>query len=231
MVYTSPSITHENVFEAAFQRAEDKIRLTMGDDAMIYNTWRSEEIRGQLVTNRYGREKVELENIDEGEDGRPRWERVMMEKFPQKLAELYSRKGERMDVLKEAKDILGDAAANRWEWAKGVKDAVMNDPAAQPSNPPPEKREKSAGARGWDKILGKRGQGSIGAVKDIVDSFSNKVMGTESEEQQDTTKHDTTTQDTITESKDGASVLRKHGTSYPRAGVNLGREAAEKAAK
>jgi hypothetical protein len=205
MVYASPSITHENVFEAAFQRAEDKIRLTMGDDAMIYNTWRSEDIRGQPVTNRYGREKVELENIDEDEDGRPRWERVMMEKFPQKLAELYSRKGERMDVLRETKDMLGDEAAKRWEWVKGVKDAVMNDPDAQPGNPPPEKREKSAGARGWDKILGRRAHGSIGAVKDMVDSLGNKVMGTE--EQQDMTKHDTTAQDvttqnTTTESKD-----------------------------
>ena len=100
MVYVSPAITHENLFEHAFQRAQDKIRLTEGEHAMVYNTWRSEEMRGEPISNKYGREKVELERID-GDDTRPRWERVLKEKFPEKLEELYQRRSERKAMLKE----------------------------------------------------------------------------------------------------------------------------------
>jgi hypothetical protein len=97
MVYASPAMTHENLFEHAYQRAEDKIRLQEGDHTMVYNTWRSEEMRGQPISNKYGRAKVEMEWVDGDDDGdtRPRWERVLHEKFPEKLAELYQRKGER----------------------------------------------------------------------------------------------------------------------------------------
>jgi hypothetical protein len=82
MVYASPSITHENVFEEAFQRAEDRIRLE-GKDT-LYNTWRSEEMRGHPVTNPHGREKVELERVH---DDQPRWERVLREKLPAKMGD------------------------------------------------------------------------------------------------------------------------------------------------
>jgi hypothetical protein len=110
MVYASPMITHENVFEHAFQRAEDKIRLTDGEDTMIYSTWRSEEIKGEPVSNRYGRNKVELERID-GDESQPRWERVLKEKFPEKLVDLQSRKTDWRPHLREkAQKMLGDRA-------------------------------------------------------------------------------------------------------------------------
>ena len=189
MVYASPSITHENVFEAAFHRAQDKIRLTRGDDAIIYNTWRVEEITGQPVSNRYGREKVELEKIEEGGDGRPRWETVLMEKFPEKLGELYSRKGQRMEVLRETRQMLAEEAHKRLEWAKGVTDLVMNDPAAQPGYVPPHEDKRKMSPKkttGWNKILGKRVQQPVAAVKEMV---SKTVIGTELEgsKQEDTT--------------------------------------------
>jgi hypothetical protein len=109
MVYASPIITHENVFEHAFQRAEDKIRLTDGDNTMIYSTWRSEEIKGEPVSNQYGRIKVELERID-GDESQPRWERVLKEKFPEKLEEIQSRKpGDwRLYLRERAEKMLGD---------------------------------------------------------------------------------------------------------------------------
>ena len=193
MVYASPSITHENVFEAAFQRAEDKIRLTRGDEAIIYNTWRVEEMTGQPVSNRYGRAKVELEKVEEGGDGRPRWERVMMEKLPEKLAELYSRKGQRMDVLKETKEILGDEAHKRWELAKGSMDLVVNNLTTQPGYVAPDENKRAMSPKktaGWDKILGKRAEKPIVAVKEMVGSLSKTAMGTESEgskQEEDTT--------------------------------------------
>jgi hypothetical protein len=202
MVYNSPTITHDNVFEAAFQRAEDKIRLMRGDDAMIYNTWRSEEIKGQPVTNRHGREKVELERIDEA-DERPRWERVMMEKFPEKLAELYSGKGKRLDVLKETKEMLGTEAKRQWEMAKAVKDNVMNDPAGQPGyvGSHEEKRDgsRTGGQRAWDKLLGKRAQRPIGAVKGMMGSLNKTMTGVEPES---TKQQDPSTQDGDTTMKE-----------------------------
>ena len=115
MVYVSPLVTHENVFEHAFQRAEDKIRLTEGEHTLVYNTWRSEEMRGEPISNKYGRKKVELERIDGDYDTRPRWERVLKEKFPDKLEELYRRRCERKAILKEnvsrfAQKMMGDRA-------------------------------------------------------------------------------------------------------------------------
>ena len=192
MVYASPSITHENVFEAAFQRAEDKIRLTRGDKAMIYNTWRVEELTGQPVSNRYGREKVEMEKIEEGGDGRPRWERVIMEKFPEKLAELYSRKGQRMEVLRETKEMLGDEAHKRWELAKGGMDMVMNNPIVQAGSVSPNEDKRAMSPKniaGWDRTLGTRPEKPVAVVRELVGSLSKTAMGPESEgsKQEDTT--------------------------------------------
>jgi hypothetical protein len=76
MVYSSPSQTHENIFEAAFQRAEDKIRLTQGVNAVVYKTWRSEELSGAPITNEFGRRKVELPHTME-----PRWESVLRDRM------------------------------------------------------------------------------------------------------------------------------------------------------
>jgi hypothetical protein len=116
MVYASPSIIHENIFENAFQRAEDKIRLSEGEHTMLYNTWRSEEMRGQPVTNEFGRAKVELERLDN--DGQLRWERVLKEKLPERLADLHLRKEDRESHVKDtvgrfAEKMLGDRERNQ----------------------------------------------------------------------------------------------------------------------
>jgi hypothetical protein len=94
MVYISPLVTHENVFAQAFRRAEDKIRLVQGDNAMVYQTWRSEELNGEPITNEPGRTKVELEKVDQ-----PRW--VLMEKVPEKIRQMGHVAEEKKSALKE----------------------------------------------------------------------------------------------------------------------------------
>lgn len=174
MVYNSPSITHENVFEVAFQRAEDKIRLQEGDHTFIYNTWRSEEMRGEPVSNRYGRRKVELERIDGDDDGdtRPRWERVLNEKFPEKLAELYQRKIERKGTMTEtvgtfAEKMQGQRARTQLDIIRGIKDE-----ANQPGDANAETQSHSTKHKGWDKLLGGGAHKHYGAVKGMVDSLT-----------------------------------------------------------
>jgi len=97
MVYTSPMATHENVFEHAFQAEQERIRA-QGEGAVVYNTWRSEELTGVPISNEYGRAKVELEKVDAEEA--PRWERILREKFPERLAEIYQRKEDKSHFLK-----------------------------------------------------------------------------------------------------------------------------------
>jgi hypothetical protein len=131
MVYESPVITHENVFEHAFQRAEDKIRLQEGEHTMVYNTWRSEEVKGQPISNQYGRMKVEFERVDgEDNDPRPRWERILNQKFPEKLAELHKRKGGRTSTMKRigsfSEEMLGDRAWSQLDQMKGTMDNVSH---------------------------------------------------------------------------------------------------------
>lgn len=126
MVYSSPLTTHENLFEMAFQRAEDKIRLMEGEHTRLYDTWRSEESRGQPVSNRLGREKVELERIDDI-DTRPRWERVLEEHLPHKLTDIYLKEegvGKRRDTDGTvAVKLLGDKTLNRGESATSEKES------------------------------------------------------------------------------------------------------------
>lgn len=147
MVYASPTITHENVFEHAFQRAEDKIRLTQGEDATLYNTWRSEEMRGQPVSNERGRAKVELTGIDGSDDDRPRWERALKEKLPEKFAEVYERVGDKKAALKEnfrplAEKILGDRGKQ-----KDSDDRMDTRDVSGPAHLP-------TSGSGWERLLG-----------------------------------------------------------------------------
>jgi len=99
MVYISPTVTHENMFEQAFVREEERIRQTLGPDAMIYSTWRSEELKGEPISNEFGRHKVELERSQDSEDAAPRWEKILKEKFPERLATLYQRHEDRLHFL------------------------------------------------------------------------------------------------------------------------------------
>jgi hypothetical protein len=177
MVYASPMITHENIFEDAFLKAEDQIRLDGGESITVYNTWRSEEMRGQPVSNEYGRKKVELEELD-GDHERPRWERVLKEKLPEKLAEIQARKRERAAMLKES---VGPIAERIWGGrAKVQLDAVRteaglphkssivhitHDPQKGPPHQPPQQ------SHGWQSLLGNRAQKQLGAVKGVVESF------------------------------------------------------------
>jgi hypothetical protein len=156
MVYESPAITHENVFEHAFQRAEDKIRLTAGEHTTVYNTWRSEEMRGEPISNKYGREKVELERIDGDGDSRPRWERVLKEKLPEKLAELHQRGGERKAMLKEnvasfAGKMLGEPEV----------------PKSEKTDSQPQSTERKV----WEGMLGIRAQKQVGVVKATLNTL------------------------------------------------------------
>lgn len=177
MVYASPIITHENIFEDAFQRAEVEIRLSGGETTTVYNTWRSEEMRGQPVSNEYGRKKVELEEL-KGDHDRPRWERVLKEKLPEKLAEIQARKGERKALLKEsvepiAEKMLGDRAkiqldAMRTEAGlshKGARVKVSPEPQTEVTTQPQQY------SHGWQSLLGDRAHKPLGAVKGLADSF------------------------------------------------------------
>jgi hypothetical protein len=85
MVYLSPSMTTENIFENAFKEQEDQI-LTQDEKAQIYDTWRTEELRGEPISNQHGRAKVELERDD---GGLPRWEKLLKDKMPHKLTEIF----------------------------------------------------------------------------------------------------------------------------------------------
>ena len=174
MVYASPVITHENVFENAFQRAEDKVRLEEGENTVVYHTWRSEEMRGQPITNRYGRSKVELERVDSKDesDPRPRWERVLDEKFPEKLAELYQRKGERITVIKEAvgtfkEKSLRDRAHTQLNTIRGVQDKESPTNDAQS-----EHKESHPPSKGWEKLLGGRAHKQFDTARGLVNSLS-----------------------------------------------------------
>jgi hypothetical protein len=177
MVYASPLITHENIFEDAFQRAEVEIRLSGGETTTVYNTWRSEEMRGQPVSNEYGRKKVELEEVN-GDHDRPRWERVLKEKLPEKLAEIQARKGERMALLKEsvqpiAEKLLGDRAKRQLDAARteaghsneGSRVKVTPEPQTETTAQPKQH------SHGWQSLLGDRTQKKLGAVKGVVESF------------------------------------------------------------
>jgi hypothetical protein len=184
MVYASPAITHENVFENAFLRAEDKIRLTDGEDVFVYNTWRSEEMRGQPVTNKFGREKVELERID---DEQTRWEKVLKEKFPDKLAEIYQRSGDRKAVIMEkvgpfAEGMFGERAKQQFdivralhsEGTEGSAEEGTQVSEGQDSGQEMVEGKGTPGSRhtsGWGKLLGQRAQKHIGAVQGMVDSL------------------------------------------------------------
>ena len=185
MVYASPAITHENVFENAFLRAEDKIRLTDGEEVFVYNTWRSEEMRGQPVTNQFGREKVELERID---DEQTRWEKVLKEKFPDKLAEIYQRSGDRKAVIMEkvgpfAESMLGERAQKQLDIVRALH-SEGTDGSAEERTQTSERQDSdqdsvegkgtthgSGHTSGWGKLLGQRAQKHIGAVQGMVDSL------------------------------------------------------------
>jgi len=187
MVYASPAITHENVFETAFLRAEDKIRLTEGDGTFVYNTWRSEEMRGQPVTNQFGRQKVELERIDDdGDQGRPRWEKVLREKFPDKLAEIYQRSGEPKAVIMEsvgpiAEKMLGERAKKQLDVVRALHDDGTegdSEDGKQGSEGQQQKGGEGTGVKhgsghtsGWSKLLGGRAQKQVGAVRGMMDSL------------------------------------------------------------
>jgi len=190
MVYASPMITHENIFEDAFLKAENQIRLNGGESTTVYNTWRSEEMRGQPVSNEYGRKKVELEGLD-GDKERPRWERILKEKLPEKLAEIQARKGDRKALLKEslgpfAESMLGDRAkiqldAVRTEAGlphKGATVYITHDPQHGTPDQPPEHSHR------WQSLLGGRAQKQLGAVKGVVESL--KSGQTEHEAPQNT---------------------------------------------
>ena len=169
MVYASPAITHENVFENAFLRAEQKIKLMEGEDTFVYNTWRSEEMRGQPVTNPYGRQKVELERIDDDEE-KPRWEKVLRERFPEKLVEIYQRSGERKEAIKET---LGPfAEKGLGERAKKHLDIMPPlNVEEKEGNLVEVKAHGSAHSSGWSKFLGNKAHKQFSAVRGMVDSF------------------------------------------------------------
>lgn len=169
MVYESPAITHENVFEHAFQRAEDKIRLTAGEHTTVYNTWRSEEMRGEPISNKYGREKVELERIDGDGDNRPRWERVLKEKLPEKLAELHQRGGDRKAMLKENVASFAGKMSGDWGCVKfeGVKDAQPEVPKSEKTDTQPQSKERKV----WEGMLGIRAQKQVGVVKGTLNTL------------------------------------------------------------
>jgi hypothetical protein len=177
MVYASPMITHENIFEDAFQRAEVEIRLFGGDTTTVYNTWRSEEMRGQPVSNEYGRKKVELEGVD-GDHDRPRWERVLKEKLPEKLAEIQARKGDRKALLKErvgpvAEKMLGDRAKIQLD-AVGTEAGLAHKGTTVTVSPEPQTEvsvQPQQHFHGWQSLLGNRAQKQLGAVKGMVESF------------------------------------------------------------
>jgi len=97
MVYSSPMVTHENVFEEAFKHEEERIRQSQGDDAMLYSTWRSEEFNGEPISNEFGRTKVELARVDS--EDTPRWEKILKERFPERFAEIYQKKEDRKHFL------------------------------------------------------------------------------------------------------------------------------------
>jgi hypothetical protein len=185
MVYASPAITHENVFETAFLRAEDKIRLTEGEDVFVYNTWRSEEMRGQPVTNQFGRKKVELERID---DEQLRWEKVLKEKFPDKLAEIYQKSGEKKAVIMEkvgpfAESMLGERAKKLLGIVRGLHSEGTEGSAEEGTQASEEQHSgqdkvqgtgTTQGSRhtsGWGKLLGHTAQKHIETVQGMVDSL------------------------------------------------------------
>ena len=177
MVYESPVITHENVFENAFQRAEDKIRLTEGEHTRLYNTWRSEELRGQPVSNRYGREKVELKRIDDNDDERPRWEKVLEEKLPLKLTEIYLRKDWKGKLREGAAKLLGDSTLHKIE---NIGSRKENEPEATEDS---EERKVSGSVlssptstrKGWQGLLGNTAQKQLGAAKSAMDSLKETI--------------------------------------------------------
>lgn len=126
MVYTSPMATHENVFEHAFQAEEERIRA-QGEGAVVYNTWRSEELNGEPISNEYGRTKVELGKVDAEEA--PRWETILREKFP----EMYQWKEDRIHFLKGMfahKVMREQASENPGETTMGLRDDKSSLPIA-----------------------------------------------------------------------------------------------------
>jgi PAS domain-containing protein len=170
MVYASPLITHENVFEHAFQRAEDKIRLTDGDNTMIYSTWRSEEINGEPVSNQYGRNKVELERID-GDETQPRWERILKEKFPEKLEEIHSRKpGDwRPHLRDKAEKMLGGRATIQLDAVR----QLSHDSTKSTEGDPHKEAEPSNVEHGLKKedTLREKAHKHLDTVKGVVESL------------------------------------------------------------
>jgi hypothetical protein len=197
MVYASPSITHENVFEEAFQRAEDRIRLE-GKDT-LYNTWRSEEMRGHPVTNPHGREKVELERVD---DDQPRWERVLREKLPAKMGNKIgdiSRRsgGDGKTALKNAfaTHLLGQMRTEGVTKPKGAGEVSLADTENKGSVEGPRKDDAKEyvgktdvdkGALGtdadngshkskWGALLGGMAQKHIDGLKGAVEGLKSGV--------------------------------------------------------
>ena len=161
-----------------------------GEDMFVYNTWRSEEMRGQPVTNRFGRAKVELERIDDdGEEGRPRWEKVLREKFPDKLAEIYQRSGEKKAVILEtvgpfAERMLGDRAKKQLdvvralhaEGPEAAAEEVKHGSEGQHENVPATGVKHGSGhSSGWSKLLGGRTQKQVGAMRGMIDSLKSNV--------------------------------------------------------
>lgn len=188
MVYASPMITHENVFEHAFQRAEDKIRLTDGENTMIYSTWRSEEIKGEPVSNRYGRNKVELERID-GDESRPRWERVLKEKFPEKLEELQSRKTDWRPHLREkAQKMLADRSRIH---LGAVRQSSLDSDKPREIKPHTEEEQDNKDSGLKKDTLREKAHKHLDAMKGVVESLKSglshqEILPTQGKEPHDT---------------------------------------------
>ena len=186
VVYASPVITHENVFEHAFQRAEDKIRLQHGEHTFVYDTWRSEEMKGQPITNQNGREKVELERI---EDDALRWEKILKEKFPEKLREIHAKFG----MKEKGENEEGEGSEESSTLTGSIVGKMLGNKGQEQKDEEKDvkKVEKKSRSR-WGALLGNIGQQQhyVDTVKSAVDSVTTSDNAEQQQQQGQKTKGD-----------------------------------------
>jgi hypothetical protein len=116
-----------------------------------------------------------LERID---DERPRWEQILKEKLPEKLAELQRRSGERRASLKgRAEKILGERV-HRFALATGVREDPEAEVKAIPKTEDTvtENDETSQTKTAWGRLLGGSAQKHIEGLKGGVEGLKSGLL-------------------------------------------------------
>ena len=130
-------------------------------------------------------ERNAYEKYDKEHGIREKFIEVLKEKFPDKLAEIYQRSGDRKAVIMEkvgpfAEGMLGERAKKQFDIVRALhsegtegsaEEGTQVSEGQDSGEDSVEGNGRSGHSSGWGKLLGQRAQKHIGAVQGMADSL------------------------------------------------------------